>query len=423
MIKKPFRMVIVRKINENTLKMIESIRRNPGCTKSELANMVNMPWSSAYTILTRIEKNLVLIPDNSDDNKDKQATSNYRAGITLNNNCEYYVGVSVGSSQLKVVIIGFGFNIVTLDSIDDDNFKSQFNNFFMVMKKNSFQQEKDGLCEWCQPTPKDIISLSKVLVAFGKVVCDMKKNGVPIAAINYTLPGHIDYYNQTIISTSHLCNNSDSIKNTNITRLITSNLFNQLIDNDVSVYIDHNVKSSAIAEKERMVSKGHRGDLIVVYLGHGVGMSSIINGKVYRDRENFAGQLGDVEIIYNKKTQKFEDVLRNDIFGQTKIDFSAKELTHFLMKNDDKRQQLSKIVAQVLKNLFFIFGIKDIVFSGKFDEILFLIEFELTQALEDLGVFGVNLHHSFYDQYSAAVGAAMNCFYNNINIEYQTSYE
>ncbi len=411
-------MVVVKKFNENTLKMIEAIRRNPGCTKSELANIVDMPWSSAYTILSRIGEKLVVIPENSEDVSGKQTAKYYRAGINLISNYEYYVGVSVGSSQLKIVILGFDFNIVSINVIEKKD-KKTFNMLFTVLSKLGFDNSEIGLCRWCRDTPKDICDLSKILVAFGDCLCEMKKQGIPFVAINYTLPGHIDYYNQTIISTSHLCNDCESIKNTSISRLITSTLFNNFNINDINVYIDHNVKSSAIAEKEQRVVKGCNKDLIILYLGHGVGMSIVIDGKIYRDKENFAGQLGEVEVIFGNEPKKFGDVLRNEIFPD-KIDQPSDMLKQYIncADNSQQRNLLIKLIAQVLRNLFLIFGIKDIVFSGKFNDILDCIEFELSGELEKLGVFGCHLHHSFYGQYSAAIGAAMNCFYNNKNIEY-----
>lgn len=417
-----FGMVSVKKINENTLKMIEAIRRNPGCTKSELANIVDMPWSSAYTILTKIGEKLVILPENNEENTEKETSTYYRAGISLISSHEYYVGVSVGSSQLKIVILGFDFNIVSLDVLDKKS-KKTFNLLFDILSKANFDNEEINLCKWCKTTPKDILALSKDLVEFGDCLCEMKKQGVPIVAINYTLPGHIDYYNQTIISTSHLCNDCGLIKNTGISRLITSTLFNKLNNNDINVYIDHNVKSSAIAEKEQRLVKGCKKDLIILYLGHGIGMSIVIDGKVYRDKDNFAGQLDEIEVFFDNQPQKFGDVLRNEIFKNTNIDSSAEALKNYIfdVANRNQKEALVKLLAQVLRNLFFVFGIKDIVFSGKFNDILDCVEFELSSELENSGVFGFNLHHSFYGQYSASIGAAMNCFYNNINTEYHAN--
>ena len=76
------------------------------------------------------------------------------------------------------------------------------------------------------------------------------------------------------------------------------------------------------------------------------------------------------------------------------------------------------MLAQALSDVIFVVGIKDIIFSGKFDKILDCIELDLTSKLEDLGIHGIQLYHSHYGEFSAAIGAAMGCFYNRYGIDY-----
>ncbi len=404
-------------INENELKLLQMIRRNPGCTKSKLATMVEMPWSSAYTAISKLNDKIIIRQDEECSSEGNFETNNYKAGIYINPNYEYYVGVSVGSSQLKVVLLGFDFSILSIYSVNEQ-VAQHINAFYKQMKDLDFKQHQNSLCQWCKDTPETIEQLSSVLISICENICRLKENGVNIVAINFALPGHIDFYNQKIISTSHLCNESNSIKNSSISRLISSSMYDRLCSKNIFVYVDHNVKSSAIAEKEyRFSHTSNKEDLIVVYLGRGVGSSMIINGSLFRDVENISGQFGEITVLSNCSLRKLGDVIREDIFPKTQCNPTIEELKEQL-KNESKKLQLVDILSQSLSNLIHVVGIKDIIFSGKFDGMLDIIELDLNNKLESTGIYGIRLHHSVYDQYSASVGAAIGCFYNLYGIDY-----
>ena len=401
-------------ISENELKLLQTIRRNPGCTKSKLASMVEMPWSSAYMAISKLN-NKIIVRQDEDNSSNNLDGNNYRASLYVNPEYEYYFGISVGSSQLKVVLLGFDFSVV---SFGTQQASPHIKTFSKQMEALNFMHPENDFCKWCKDTPEKSNQLSDTLIAICESVCELKEKGINVVAINFALPGHIDFYNQIIVSTSHLCNESNFIKNSNISRLISSSMYARLNNKNIQVYVDHNVKSSAVAEKEfRFSFSSNKEDLIVLYLGRGVGSSMVINGSLYRDIDNISGQFGEITVFVNGKLEKLGDVIRKKIFPNTQFNPTIEDINSQLLIKS-KKELLVYVLAQALNNFIHVVGIKDIIFSGKFDGLLDIIESDLNDELENFGMYGINLHHSVYNQYSAAVGAAIGCFYNLYGIDY-----
>ncbi len=405
----------MKAMSDNDLKILQLIRRNPGLTKSELAKKIQLPWSTAYASISNLGNKINVY----NENEANITGTSYRAGVYINPMYEYYVGISVGSSQLKIVLLGFDFCVPILTSFNDDITKSLYC-FSDLLLKLGFKIDNDDYCKWCKTTPDNIPELSNILISICEGLLQLKKDNLNICAITFTLPGHIDFYKQEIISTSHLCKETDYIKNASITRLITTNIYDSLNKLCINVYVDHNVKSSAIAEKEhRFIVQKDNEDLINIYLGRGVGMSMIINGTLHRDKDNFAGQFGEVHTSYKSDIRKLGEFIRSDYIFKGCEKYNTKQLKEYLLENDpSKKECLIEVLAQALSDVIFVVGIKDIIFSGKFDKILDCIELDLTSKLEDLGIHGIQLYHSHYGEFSAAIGAAMGCFYNRYGIDY-----
>ncbi len=405
-------------LNENELKMLQMIRRNPGCTKSELATKVEMPWSSAYNIISKLGDKIVLFQDEDNNSSINEGSNNYKAGLYINANYEYYVGISVGTSQIKVVLLSFDFSILDFSS-EDSPISLQVKNFSYQISKLGFKNSSPKISLWCTNTPDNSEELRNILIDVCENIMQLNDNGINIVAVKFALPGHIDYYNQRIISTGNLCNKSEFIKNSDISRLISSSIHEKFHKKNIEIYIDHNVKCSAIAEKEHLFAEHlDKNDLLVLYLGRGVGCSMIINGELYRDIDNSSGQFGEIKVIYNSKIKKIGAIIREDIFLRNDINLSITELQNTLLNDKKSKELLVDVLSQALSNFIYTIGIKNIIFSGKFDAILDVIEYDLSDKLEEFGIFGVKLMHSTFEQYSAAVGAAMGCFYHRYNINY-----
>ena len=89
-----------------------------------------------------------------------------------------------------------------------------------------------------------------------------------IKAVTFCFPGCIDFERQEIVSTANLFpqNEEPIIHNANISLLISSSLKDKLEQKGIKIYVDHNVKTSTIAEKEMLSLRAEKiKDLIVLW--------------------------------------------------------------------------------------------------------------------------------------------------------------
>ena len=402
--------------------LINIIRRNPNLTKSEIATLSNVSWATvSNTINSLADQGILLVEEKEGGERiDPNPKALYRAKISLNKDYEVYVGVSVGSSNIKIVFLGF--DLSTINKLDVEHFG--FEKIASMLIRNGFEQCEDGSFQWCVSTPRDIISVSSILIDVCNAIYDWAiDTEFKVGAITFTFPGHIDYSRQQIISTANLCNNN--IQQADISRVITSTVKQKFIDKKIDVYIDHNVKSATIAEKTYIANSSIQNDaenMFVMYLGKGVGIGMVLDNRLFRGKNNLAGQLG--HIVPQGNDREFEDILWNDVFECKKKncrfeDFKVDELKNTIRENPAKKEKLVKLLADTIKNIVQIIGVQDIVFAGKFGPLFEEIELDLLTKLEDMGSSGLSLQKSRYGEYSAAVGAAMTCFHRKYEIAFE----
>lgn len=401
--------------------LINTIRRNPNLIKSVVASKLDTSWSTVSKVIKDLERQNILSIQQNDVGERNSQKALYKAKVSINRNFEHYIGISVGSSNIKIVFMGFDFYLLKKQEVFlTDNMLIYFER--MLSKYQFICEESDEFCRWCAPTPNDIDTLTKTLMDICANICELKNTTkFNVSAITFTLPGHIDFEQQKIIHAANLCNNN--IRNSNLSRLITSTIINKLEKNKIAVFIDHNIKSSTIAEEEHLFSSSDVlcKNMMVIYLGKGLGIGMVLNNRLYRGNQNLAGQLGHITL---QNGRELEEIIRNDIFssrneGADFASLSSIELKNILAKNIAKKNDLINLLADTIKNIVQILGIEDIVFSGKFDSIFEEIEMSLNNKFEELNFSGLHLTHSYYGEYSAAVGAAMSCFYNLYEIPFE----
>ncbi len=386
-------------------KLLSVLRKRKQFIKSEIATELKIPWSTAYKSILRLTRE-GLLTEEYEENK-------YRATIAINSHKQLYVGICVGSSNLKLVIIGLDFEIIDLTVLSQnerDSLKEIFGS----------EDVRNNKCRWCMVTPNTRRKVSEILIEICNVVENMDYN---IKAINFSFPGCIDFENQEIISTANLFPEEPIIHNADISLLITSSVKDNLENKGIKIYIDHNVKTSTIAEKEMLCMKEEKiKDMIVLYLGKGIGIGMVLNNQLVRSDKNAAGQYGHILMNNpkNGKLKELEDIIREDVFTGENMTSSGEKLREFIAdsKNVENKELLINIIKLSLSNLIKILGVRNIIFSGKFDEILLEIEQDLAFSLAGVGENALHIRHSNYGEYSGAVGAAIGAYYNYYNIDY-----
>lgn len=386
-------------------KLLSILRKQKQFIKSEIATELKIPWSTAYKSIKRLSDAELLV--------EEYEKNNYRANIAINSHNQFYAGVCVGSSNIKLVIIGLDFEIADLTLLSQNERE--------MLKRIFGAEDEADKCQWCMITPETRRKVSEILIEICNVIANMNYN---IKAITFSFPGCIDFENQEIISTANLFPEEPIIHNADISLLITSSVKDKLEKKGMKIYIDHNVKTSTIAEKEMLCMKDEKiKDMIVLYLGKGIGIGMVLNNQLVRSDKNAAGQYGHILMNNPKENgelKELEDIIRDDVFNGLSMTSSGEKLREFIAdaKHIENKELLINVIKLSLSNLIKILGVRNIVFSGKFDKILTEIERELAFSLAGVGENALHIRHSNYGEYSGAVGAAIGAYYNYYDIDY-----
>lgn len=417
-------------LKENEKNVIDTIRRNGDLkTKNEISDRSETPWATVSNILDSLKSKSYIVSPN-ELNKDT-----YR----LNSNAAYFAGVSIGSSKIKFVILDFNFKLIEKSIVDDwiynlpDTEKKNYENLLEQSSHNIASNYNDNkaqfkLCLDC--SYGDFKQISIILQNICNIICGIKKDkGINILSTCFVLPGHIDFNNQFIVD-SYVFGSLNNLKSE---RFLTQRITDQFKKLNIQYCIDHNVKAAMIAEREigNNFNINECDNLLMIYLGYGIGSSLIINNKLYRGNKNNAGQIGHIQVCpknpKNPKNPSDEDMtrcrcgkrnclehrIRRDVFvkedGQ-EFDLrkaSPDELRNFLIDNSEKATLLAEYLSQAICNIFSILSIDKVILSGKLSYIFDLIKDELDiEMIENLNPT-IEFKCSNLGEFSAAIGAAL----------------
>lgn len=407
-------------LNESESMILNCIRRNNGLfTKAELAENLNVPWSTVSTSVTSLLKRNMVIVENNHNNK------SYKGKLFINSSHKFYVGVSIGHSKIKIVIMDFAFDILKESDIlkIDSQTGEQDNEIYCIMNKfcdklsyMNFEKDNSQCYKWCCPTPNTIPEIREKMMQVTRAIIDLKKSNFYVDAIGIALPGHINFDSQKIVKSFE--DKSDCFLNTTIASILSTSLINELADNSIKVYIDHNVKSSTIGEKEAMLMYRKEIDqenILNLYLGVGLSLGIIYNNRLCRGTANLAGEVG--KCIDTKNDITLEKKLNKIIYKNSNKEWNDKCIDNFA--ENDEIDTFVDLLCVSLSNLVSILGITMIVCSGKFEKIFPCIELKMMNKFLDMKKAEINLIKSYYGEYSAAIGCAIEAYYNVHNLPIQ----
>ncbi len=412
----------------NIIRKFQKSQNGKKFNKNDIASALGIQWTTVSNTLTSLsERQMVELSVNTND-------------ITLNDKYEFYAGISIGSSRIKVVLLDFCFNYVNRGYINEQQFKPYKK--FMDDHMDIIEDSSDEV-RFCLNLniAKDNLSRNSatfILNDLCEMFLDMKSSGLNIGAIGFTFPGIIDSKNNIILS-SYVFGNTNNIGLCDLIDEDTFKKFNSLFTNDndenESTYVfDQNSNAAAIAEKE--IGCLNNKNAAVIYGSYGYGISLILDNKLHSK----GGQLGHMIVIPNhKKVDEtppcrcgqincLENRINNDVFdqkpgkeGELKTR-NVNELCSILEQSDDKREILSDYLAQAIYNIVQLTGVEDIVFTGKLSYIYPYISRELKSALLSKNITSGFLKNSEFGEYSGAVGIAIEAYYKKFNIPLEWRY-
>lgn len=401
--------------NSLELRLISLFRRLDGLDKTEITKEVQAPWSTTNVAIDRLVKDNILFLQPNTNNK-------YKAKVYLNANYQIFVGWSIGNSMIKLVFVDYAFQLLStskcLSNVEDDKYAE----FISKLQEYNFLQKTDTVCQWCCQTPESSDVIRDIIAQISLCITQLKSLDFNIVAMGFAFPDQIDFYNQRIVR-SFTNKKGAGFINVTLPSLLTATIASQIAEKQIQCFIDHNVKCSTVAEKEALVLKHNTfndSNLIVAYLGYGLSVGLLLDNAIYRggNFHNTSGEFGKCILDYNQPERTIETIIRDEVF-HAKDDFeslSSLDLTERYLNtqfvNDQDRQLFLNILSVALYNICNELGVEKIVFAGKFDNLFPHIERSLLNKFEEYKKSNLSLINSYYGEYSAAVGAAMSCFYH-----------
>jgi len=410
---------------KNVLNTIRKFRKNDATkkfNKNDIASALGIQWTTVSNALASLlDRNMVEMSQDTND-------------IALNSKYEFYAGISIGSSRIKVVLLDFCFRYVSRKDINFQQFKHYEN--FITYHKDIVEDSPEEI-KFCLNLNKEKDSLSKsshtfILNDICEMFLDMKESGLNIGAIGFTFPGIIDSDRNLILS-SYVFGSTNNIGLFDLIDETTFKRFKSLFvnenDEEENTYVfDQNSNAAAIAEKE--IGCVNNKNAAVIYGSYGYGISLILGNKLHSK----GGQLGHMIVIPNDNSLEEDPICRcgqinclenrinNDVFEQKvgrESDLKTRnvdEICSMLENSAEKREVLSYYLSQAIYNIVQLTGVEDIVFTGRLSNIYECISRELKFALLSKNITSGFLKKSEFGEYSGAVGIAIEAYYKKFNI-------
>ncbi len=445
-------------LNSSEKIVLETIRKNDYSLRSKIVEKSNLPWTTVSTAI-----NLLI---------DKQwvvgKKENGKEIIFLKQFQAYYIGISIGSSNVKVSLTAMSCEEIKDNNSNNEKFILDITKKFKQNIPNNIYCANSPINKdlsralWCFVTPDNYVELSNLLSDICKILlqqaADMKMN---IPSICFVLPGDIDVKNQTIVVSKY---SNLTIKASNIESFLDNEVLNIIKKQNISLYIDHNVKASTSYELSCIAKDSNSqfyGNLAVIYLGYGLGMGITINGQLYRGENgsNLAGQFGHINInrvsdnfikSYFEKSElnncistqtlesaeSLENILREDVlFKLVDEDYDSQKDDKEKMKRRYKETMISDLEERLLKydsiyrkrfayylgtsicNVVKLLSINTFVFSGKLAALYPAFKIELQYVIMKNNCHtNINISVSKNGEFSAALGAAEMAYRNTFDI-------
>lgn len=230
---------------------------------------------------------------------------------------KFIVGIDLGGTNLKIGLLDLKYKIIDKDILSTQRF---------VKKEELIQAIIDSV---------------------NRIIEDNRLSRLSLLGIGLGLPGPIDT-GQGIV---HFFPNIPGWKEVNLKKILKRRL-------RLPVFLDNDAKLMAVAEYKLGSAKGLR-NVVCLTLGTGVGGGTIIEGSLYRGRDNASGEIGHIPISQKGPRCNCGGVACLEAYiGNNRIirearrlfkrDISLEELSYLAKKHNRKALALWSEVARRL---------------------------------------------------------------------------
>ncbi|MDY3022994.1 MAG: ROK family protein [Blautia sp.] len=358
------------KANEKTLNLL---RCYPGADKSTLAKLRNQSWPTLSGAINKLESNGILIKHG--DN------------ISVNPDVGWYAGIMVGGAQVKIVLVDFAYKAVTFEALETKiNGCGLFQNSEFKVRGTE-DDYRLGYIYFNTPNSYGELheKINYILGELERFNEYLKMEGRSILGIGFAFTGAIDNKEGMIIKSHTL----EYLGFNKLGQLINPDKKEYFSKNGIHICLDHNAKTAAVAEKYTLYDKNNvnfiykdKSNILVLYLGSGLGGGLVLDNKIYRGCNNFSGEIGHIPVPCLKEdgVELYEEScscgsnmcleyrIRNDVFEMDLKTFKKEpsdKLRSIIINNPDKKKLLGKYVGYALNCIVNVLNVGLVIFTGK----------------------------------------------------------
>jgi len=404
-------------------KLIQTLRLFPELDNIKIANKVDISSPTLYKAFYELKEHNILNADNR-----------------INLNFGTFVGISIGSSLCKVVLLHFDFSVYTEQEFDCYK-KEIINSLKKCDSTLSLPIEKYKNYVYFN-TPNDFAKLKQYLDCIFDSLAMFIDNGIlDILSIGISSTGTVDEKNNAIYQSHNL----EYLNGRKLNDLLFLDRINFFKNHGVSVHLVQNCNAAVIAEKFKLCEinnelRPKNNNIAALYLEYGMGAGFVINGKLYSGN-GYAGEIGHIpapltllELLDLSNTNNLKNctcgakycidhIMRSYVFDSLP-DFKSmdSESIHIYLKERPQQSKyLGKIIGYITNLFSAVLNIDLVIFTGKLykciPDIYKYIEETLDENTLTYNRTDCNIITSKIGTLAPAIGAAIYSYYKKCNIE------
>lgn len=417
-------------------KMLYLLRGSTSLDRMELARRLGVTWPTASNTAEKLLNIGALYPCQQDSTLESgSGKSSY--SLMVNPNFGYFAGISIGSSEIKILLLDFNFNVLAKEDLQNYlcfSTETHTTNSTMLDWNQYLLQNSETAGGYIKlPTPESADRFSATInqIINGLIEADKNQQNSTnnpskrLLGIGFAFTGAVDVENKIVTESFNL----PFLRGTSYTTLITPSNREYLERHNIHISFQHNVKTVAIAEKYYLQKKhssfGDCENIVCIYLGSGIGCGLIINNRLFSGTKNYSGELGHIPLLVEgNKTLTLEEYIRIYVFGQSDFDSYRKMKLDFLQEklnqSSEVRERFAQALGYAINTVASLFNPSLIILSGKLSVLA-------NTCLDSIYSYQFSALPYIFDSYklqvseqgicAPTIGAAMYAFYSRYNID------
>lgn len=297
--------------------VLDIIRHSEVSDKKTIVDLLRQSWPIVSSSVDNLIKhNAVYVEDDGNSKKRYKVCPSFAVCL----------GISIGATETKIVFTDFSFCPIDIQKIarSELRYKVLFERICKAMGNESNSEEA-----LCFPTADNYIDIhDRCSFALEAILDFFEENSdLTLIAFGLALPGIINKNTGVV----QFCPNMTFLEGLSADSILRTDIIDRLKQQNISFLISHDTLAATVYEKEFLYIKNQyelkdKENIVVIYLGFGLGCSYIINNKLVLGASGSPGELGHVYYPYEDLSVSDKEEEDNHQFFFFEADHSSREM-------------------------------------------------------------------------------------------------